>query len=104
MTVAALIVAAGRDTRVGTALPKQYLAIFGTPNILFVRAAVKKWRGDHPDDVVSTLGPDMKMTFYVCMLIMLLLFSLLMITRYRMHRDARTAQAIRRRLGRLGGL
>lgn len=80
------------------------LAIFGTPNILFVRSAVKKWRGDHPDNVVDTLDPDMKGTFYACMLILLLLFSLLMILRYRMHRDARTAQAIRRRLGRLGGL
>ncbi len=82
------------------------LAVFGAPNMYFVRIAVKKWRGDHPDGVTSEGGmhPDMRMAFMVCLAAVLTLFTLLLIQRYRAHRDAATASALRRRLGRMGGM
>ncbi len=81
------------------------LAVFGAPNILFVHVAVKKWRGDHPDMVVSNgLTSDMRLALYPSLLALLIVFFLLLHLRYRAHRDALTVQAIRRRLARLRGI
>ncbi|MCA9538970.1 MAG: cytochrome c biogenesis protein CcsA [Myxococcales bacterium] len=80
------------------------LAVFGTPNIYFVRYAVEKWGGVHPNtQVPQRSDPDIKMTMYICLGILLIVFFLMLQLRYRMHRDALTVRAIRRRLGRLGG-
>ena len=59
------------------------LAVFGTPNIIFVHEAVKRWRGDHPNDVVRRSDPDMRMTLFICLGILMVLFILLVINRYR---------------------
>lgn len=81
------------------------LAVFGTPNIYFVRKAVERWGGVHPNSGVATRSdPEIKMGMYTCLLILLVVFALLMAARYRMHTDALTVRAIRRRLARLGGM
>lgn len=81
------------------------LAVFGTPNIYFVRMAVERWGGVHPNTGVATRSdPTIRATMYICLFILLSVFVLLFIVRYRMHRDALTVRAIRRRLARLGGL
>ena len=78
------------------------LAVFGTPNIIFVHYAVKKWRGDHPDDVIARSDPDMRMTLYLCLASLMVVFFLLLVLRYRSHRDRATVRVARRRLNRLG--
>ena len=75
------------------------LAIFGTPNIIFVHYAVKKWKGDHPDNV--QLDPDMRIVLYSSLGILMIVFWLLLVNRYRAHRDRATVGALRRRLSRL---
>lgn len=81
------------------------LAVFGTPNIYFVRLAVERWGGVHPDAGVATRSdPAIRSAMYICLAVLLLVFALLFVTRYRLHRDALTVRAIRRRLARLGGL
>ena len=47
-----------------------FLAVLATPNIYFVRVAVKKWRGDHPNDVISRSDPDIRMTMYICFFVL----------------------------------
>ena len=73
-------------------------------NIFFVHYAVKKWRGDHPDDVIARSDPDMRMALYLCLAALLVVFILSIILRYRAHRDRATVSAMRRRLSRLGDL
>ena len=80
------------------------LAVFGTPNIIFVHYAVRKWRGDHPDQVVSRSNDDMRIALFSILAIMTLVFILLVIQRYRMHRDEFRVRTLRRRLSRLGGI
>ncbi len=80
------------------------LAVFGTPNIFFVHYAVKKWRGDHPDDVISRSDPDMRMALYSCLAILLVVFILLLVSRYRAHKQRAVLGLLRRRTSRLGGL
>ena len=80
------------------------LAVFGTPNIFFVHYAVKKWRGDHPDDVISRSDPDMRLALYSCLGILLVLFILLLVSRYRAHKERAQIGVLRRRVSRLGGL
>ncbi len=81
------------------------LAVFGTPNIFFVHYAVKKWRGDHPDGVATGggLGAEQRIALYGTLLVFIVVFVLLVRLRYRVHEDALTARALRRRLARLGG-
>ncbi len=78
------------------------MAVFGTPNIFFVHYAVKKWRGDHPDDVISRSDPDIRMTLYICLGILMLVFILLLRMRYMAHIQRATVGALRRRISRLG--
>lgn len=79
------------------------LAVFGTPNIFFVHYAVKKWQGDHPDGVVGGgMTNDMRVALYTNLAILMVVFFVLLRLRYRMHRDALTARALRRRLARIG--
>jgi heme exporter protein C len=80
------------------------LAVFGAPNIIFVHIAVKKWRGDHPGGVVEGgLTSNMRVALYGSLIGLLITFILLLRVRYRMHRDALTVRALKRRLARLGG-
>ena len=80
------------------------LAVFGTPNIIFVHIAVKKMGGVHPDRVVeSGLGQDMRLALYVALSALVVTFALLLRIRYRTHCDALTVRALNRRLARLGG-
>ena len=79
-----------------------FLAVLATPNIYFVRVAVKKWRGDHPENVISQSDPDIRMTMYICFFVLLLVFSLLLYLRYGALRDQATLGALRRRLSKLG--
>ena len=88
----------------GVKLFASLLAVLGTPNIFFVHYAVKKWRGDHPDDVIARSDPDMRLALYLCLSALLVVFILSIILRYRTHRDRATVSAIRRRVSRLGGL
>ena len=75
------------------------LAVFGTPNIFFVHYAVKKWKGDHPDNV--QLDPEMRVVLYSCLGILMIVFWLLLVNRYRAHRDLAVVGALKRRLSRL---
>lgn len=77
------------------------LAVLGAPNIFFVHIAVTRWRGDHPNNV--GLEPEMRVVLYSCLLIFIIIFSLLVRLRYRVHMEERTAVALSRRLSRLGG-
>ena len=77
------------------------LAVLGAPNIFFVHIAVTRWRGDHPNNV--GLEPEMRVVLYSCLLIFIIIFSLLVRLRYRIHMEERTAAALSRRLSRLGG-
>ena len=86
------------DQCIGTAV----MAVFGTPNIFFVHYAVKKWRGDHPDDVISRSDPDIRMTLYICLGILMVVFILLLRMRYQAHIQRATVGALRRRISRLG--
>ena len=79
-----------------------FLAVLATPNIYFVRMAVKKWRGDHPDNVISRSDPDMKFTLYFCFFVLLIVFGLLLRLRYRTLKQNAALGVIRRRLSRLG--
>jgi heme exporter protein C len=79
-----------------------FLAVLATPNIYFVRIAVKKWRGDHPDDVISRSDPDIRMTMYICFFVLLLVFSLVLFLRYTALKDQATVSALRRRFSKLG--
>lgn len=81
------------------------LAIFGTPNIIFVHIAVARWRGDHPDAVVSGgLTSEMRIALYSVLAVMLLVFGLLLRLRYRTQVQLLTLGAQKRRLARLGAL
>ena len=79
-----------------------FLAVLATPNIYFVRIAVKKWRGDHPNDVISRSDPDIRMTMYLCFFVLLLVFSLVLYLRYGALKDQATVSALRRRFSKLG--
>lgn len=80
------------------------LAVFGTPNIIFVHIAVEKWKGDHPGGVVkSGLDNEMRVALYGAFVGLLITFILLVRLRYRAHRDELTVRALKRRLARLGG-
>ena len=79
-----------------------FLAVLATPNIYFVRVAVKKWRGDHPNDVISRSDPDIRMTMYICFFVLLLVFALILYVRYGALRDRAAIGALRRRLSKLG--
>ena len=80
------------------------LAVFGTPNIIFVHIAVKRWRGDHPGAVVEGgLEPEMRVALFGTLAVLILVFSLLLRLRYRAHVDALTLGVLRRRIARLGG-
>lgn len=79
-----------------------FLAVLATPNIYFVRIAVKKWRGDHPNDVISRSDPDIRMTMYICFFVLLIVFSLMLYVRYKVLKDQATISAMRRRLSKLG--
>lgn len=81
------------------------LAVFAVPSIYFVRVAVNKWGGVHPPAGTGDRSDAIiKATMYNCFFILLFVFALLLIIRYRAHRDALTVRAIRRRLARLGGI
>jgi heme exporter protein C len=80
------------------------LGVFGAPNIVFVHLAVRKWRGTHPDQVVSRSDSDMRIALYSILVIMLVLFVLLVVQRYRIHKNAFRVRALRRRLSRLGAM
>lgn len=77
------------------------LAVLGAPNIFFVHIAVTRWRGDHPNNI--GLEPEMRIVLYSCLVIFIIIFSLLVRLRYRVHMEERTASALSRRLSRLGG-
>jgi heme exporter protein C len=79
-----------------------FLAVLATPNIYFVRIAVKKWRGDHPNDVISRSDPEIRMTMYLCFFVLLLVFSLVLYLRYGVLKDQATVSALRRRFSKLG--
>jgi heme exporter protein C len=79
-----------------------FLAVLATPNIYFVRIAVKKWRGDHPDNVISRSDPDIRMTMYICFFVLLLVFSLVLYLRYTALKEQATVSALRRRFSKLG--
>ena len=79
-----------------------FLAVLATPNIYFVRMAVKKWRGDHPENVISRSDPDMNFTLYFCFFVLLIVFGLLLRLRYRALKQNAALSVIRRRLSRLG--
>ncbi len=79
-----------------------FLAVLATPNIYFVRIAVKKWRGDHPDNVISRSDPEIRMTMYLCFFVLLLVFSLVLYLRYGALKDQATVSALRRRFSKLG--
>ena len=49
------------------------------------------------------LEPEMRVVLYSCLLIFIIIFSLLIRLRYRVHMEERTAVALSRRLSRLGG-
>ena len=77
------------------------LAVLGAPNIFFVHVAVTRWRGDHPNNI--GLEPEMRVVLYSCLLIFIIIFTLLVRLRYRMHTEERTVSALSRRLSRIGG-
>ncbi|MAD60096.1 MAG: hypothetical protein CMH49_01100 [Myxococcales bacterium] len=77
------------------------LAVLGAPNIFFVHVAVTRWRGDHPNNI--GLEPEMRVVLYSCLLIFIIIFTLLVRLRYRMHTEERTISALSRRLSRIGG-
>ena len=77
------------------------LAVLGAPNIFFVHVAVTRWRGDHPNNI--GLEPEMRVVLYSCLLIFIIIFTLLVRLRYRMHNEERTVSALSRRLSRIGG-
>lgn len=76
------------------------LAIFGAPCIFIVHIAVKKWRGDHPQ--INSLDPQMRVVLYSCLLIFIIIYSLMLRLRYRVHLNERRASALSLRLSRLG--
>lgn len=77
------------------------LAVLGAPNIFFVHVAVTRWRGDHPNNI--GLEPEMRVVLYSCLLIFIIIFTLLIRLRYRIHTEERTVSALSRRLSRIGG-
>ena len=72
----------------------------GVPTIIFVHIAVTRWRGDHPNNV--QLETDMRIALYGCLLIFIIVFSLLVRLRFKVHMQERVASALSRRLSRLG--
>ena len=76
------------------------LAVLGAPNIFFVHIAVTRWRGDHPNNI--QLEPEMRVVLYSCLLIFIVVYSLMLRLRYRVHMEERTASALSARLSRLG--
>ncbi|MFZ4738742.1 MAG: cytochrome c biogenesis protein CcsA [Bradymonadia bacterium] len=81
------------------------IAVFATPNIFFVRIAVQRWGGLHPeleDKSSGGLHPDMRITFSTVGLVLLLTFIVFLRMRYRMHFQERQVAAVRRRLQRIG--
>ena len=76
------------------------LSIMGVPTIIFVHIAVTRWRGDHPNNV--QLETDMRIALYSCLLIFIIVFSLLVRLRFKVHMQERVASALSRRLSRLG--
>ena len=77
-----------------------FLAVMGAPCIFFVHIAVTRWRGDHPNNI--GLAPEMRIALYSCLLIFIVIFSLLVRLRYRVHMEERTASALAKRLSKLG--
>ena len=55
--------------------------------------------GDHPDNV--QLDPEMRVVLYSCLGILMIVFWLLLVNRYRAHRDLAVVGALKRRLSRL---
>lgn len=78
------------------------LAVLGTPNIYFVRIAVSKWMGDHPNNVVIT--DEMRVVLWTCFAVLTVVFFLLLRMRYRARREGLAVLTLKRRLARLGGL
>lgn len=76
------------------------LAIFGAPCIFLVHIAVKKWRGDHPQ--IEGLDPQMRVVLYSCLLVFIIIYSLMLRLRYRVHLNERRASALSLRLSRIG--
>lgn len=76
------------------------LAIFGAPCIFLVHVAVTKWRGDHPNNI--KLEPEMRIVLYSCLLIFIIIYTLILRLRYRVHLNERRASALSLRLSRLG--
>jgi heme exporter protein C len=61
------------------------VAIFGMANVPFVYWSVNVWRTMHPKtSVVPTLGPEMRLPFYWCIVAFLLLFVALLGMRVRL--------------------
>jgi len=60
------------------------LSVLAVLNGWFVWKAVDIWRGTHPEKLVSTLEPRMKVTFWVCVLAFHLAFGALLWSRIRL--------------------
>ncbi|MGK0361261.1 MAG: heme exporter protein C [Bradymonadia bacterium] len=75
------------------------LAVLGTPNIYFVSEAVKRWGGVHPPAVETTV--EMKMVKWTCLAILMLVFTLMLILRYRVRRESLAVLTLKRRFARL---
>jgi heme exporter protein C len=61
------------------------IGVFGMANVPFVYISVNIWRTVHPTtNVVPTLGPGMRGTFWFCVLAFLMLYSLMLSARVRL--------------------
>lgn len=60
------------------------LSVLAVLNGWFVWKAVDIWRGTHPEKLVSTLEPRMKLTFWICVLAFHLAFGALLWSRIRL--------------------
>ena len=64
------------------------MAIFGMANVPFVYVSVNIWRTVHPTtNVVPSLGPGMRGTFWFCVLAFMLLYSLMFAARVRLEHE-----------------
>jgi heme exporter protein C len=75
------------------------LAVLGTPNIYFVRIAVERWGGVHPPAV--TITPEMRMVKWTCFGVLTVVFTLLLIARYKARRQGLAVLTLKRRLARI---
>lgn len=60
------------------------LSVLAVLNGWFVWKAVDIWRGTHPEKLVATLEPRMKLTFWICVLAFHLAFGALLWSRIRL--------------------